>query len=538
MNPRTRAAALLAVVLSFSVGGVARGAAVGQITEFPTPTAASAPQAIAAGPDGDLWFTESAASKIGTINPVTHAISEFATPSPASFPLGIAAGPDGNLWFTEFLANKIGRINPTTHAITEFTLPAGSTSPVDITTGPNGNLWVTASGNPGAIDQINPVTLTFTRIPAPTANVQPFGIATGPDGNVWFTERDSGSGTPGADSRIGKLDFATDSASDLPTGTASAAPNGITAGPDGSIWITEAAADKVVLLDPATAAMTSMATPTGDPTVIAPGPDGNMWFTEGANPGAIAFINPVTRDIKQFPTGAGASEPVGLATGSDGNLWFAESSASKIGEIGSGAPAASVSPPTISGVGQAGASLTCQAGSWSAWAGQEPSTPFAFDGFTWLRDGAPITGAATATYRLTSVDATQHVSCRQTLTYALVGTTVSATSTSLAIAPSLSASLRKVSTDRATAALTIACRGLAGESCKGAVTLTARAKAKTRTIARGAYAAAAGRSVRLVLKLNVTGRSLLTRVHRLAAQLAIGGTTRIKKKVTFRARRR
>lgn len=529
---------MLALVLSFSVGGVARGAAVGQITEFPTPTAASTPQAIVAGPDGDLWFTESAASKIGTINPVTHAISEFATPTPASFPLGIAAGPDGDLWFTEFDANKIARINPATHAITEFALPAGSTSPIDITTGPNGNLWVTASGNPGAIDQINPVTLTFSPIPAPTANVQPFGIATGPDGNIWFTERDSGGGSPGADSRIGKLDFATDSVSDLPTSTASAAPNGIAAGPDGSIWITEAAADKVVLLDPTTAAMTSIATPTGDPTVIAAGPDGNMWFTEGANPGAVAFINPVTRHITQFPTAAGTSEPVGLATGSDGNVWFAESTASKIGEIGSGAPPASVSPPTISGVGQSGASLTCDAGSWSAWAGQEPSTPFAFDGFTWLRNGVAIAGATGAAYTLTSADATEHVSCRQTLTYALVGTTVSATSASVAVAPPLRASLRKLSTHATTAELKIACQGLPGETCKGTVTLTARAKGRTKTIARGSYTAAAGRSVKAALKLNRTGKSLLARIHRLTAQVTIGGTTPIKRKVTFRAPRR
>jgi hypothetical protein len=27
-------------------------------------------------------------------------ITEFALPTPSSFPTGIAAGPDGNLWFT------------------------------------------------------------------------------------------------------------------------------------------------------------------------------------------------------------------------------------------------------------------------------------------------------------------------------------------------------------------------------------------------------------------------------------------------------
>ena len=40
------------------------------------------------------------------------------------------AGPDGNLWFTEDAANKIGEINPTTHAITEFPLPTAGSQPL------------------------------------------------------------------------------------------------------------------------------------------------------------------------------------------------------------------------------------------------------------------------------------------------------------------------------------------------------------------------------------------------------------------------
>jgi streptogramin lyase len=79
--------------------------------------------------------------------------------------------------------------------------------------------------------------------------------------------------------------------------------------------------------------------------------------------------------IAEFPTPTAASAPQAIVAGPDGNLWFTESAASKIGEIASGAPAASVSPPTLSGVAQTVNSLTCQAGSWSAWAGQEPSRP-------------------------------------------------------------------------------------------------------------------------------------------------------------------
>ena len=35
-------------------------------------------------------------------------VTEF--PVPSGSPVGITAGPDGNLWFTEQIANKIGRI--------------------------------------------------------------------------------------------------------------------------------------------------------------------------------------------------------------------------------------------------------------------------------------------------------------------------------------------------------------------------------------------------------------------------------------------
>ena len=82
----------------------------GVITEFPIPTAGSGPVGIAAGPDGNLWFTEYHA---GTDRPDHD--GRRRRPSSRSCnrqrdPGGIAAGPDGNLWFTEFVANKIGRI--------------------------------------------------------------------------------------------------------------------------------------------------------------------------------------------------------------------------------------------------------------------------------------------------------------------------------------------------------------------------------------------------------------------------------------------
>jgi len=118
----------------------------GTITAFSVPTAASNPEGITAGSDGNLWFTEYNASKIGRITP-GGSISEFPLPTGASGPgitagpSSITAGPDGNLWFTESGGNQIGRIT-TAGFITEFPLPP-VVHPYGITAGPDGNLWFT-----------------------------------------------------------------------------------------------------------------------------------------------------------------------------------------------------------------------------------------------------------------------------------------------------------------------------------------------------------------------------------------------------------
>ena len=91
------------------------------------------------------------------INPFTRAISEFnAGLNAGSMPLGIAAGPDGNVWFTDNGTTKAIRvINPSTHAIVEFSpgLNAGSL-PGGMGTASDGNAWFTDQGTIKAVGRI------------------------------------------------------------------------------------------------------------------------------------------------------------------------------------------------------------------------------------------------------------------------------------------------------------------------------------------------------------------------------------------------
>ncbi len=111
------------------------------------------------------WFlTASLAVPVGLLAGVARGqvITEFPVPSAFGGALGITAGFDGNLWFTEQSANKIGRIT-TAGVITEFPLPVAGTQPARIITGPDGGLWFTETGR-SFIGHITP-TGSFTEIP-------------------------------------------------------------------------------------------------------------------------------------------------------------------------------------------------------------------------------------------------------------------------------------------------------------------------------------------------------------------------------------
>lgn len=70
----------------------------------------SNPSGIVAGPDGDLWFTETGLNRIGRMSTSGGLPAESVVPSPSTSPEAIAIGPDANIWFTESTGHRIGRV--------------------------------------------------------------------------------------------------------------------------------------------------------------------------------------------------------------------------------------------------------------------------------------------------------------------------------------------------------------------------------------------------------------------------------------------
>jgi uncharacterized protein (TIGR03437 family) len=284
------------------------------IQEYAVPTANSQPLCIAAGPDGNLWFTESAANKIGKVTPA-GVVTEYSL-SPNSVPSGITAGPDGNLWFTELQANRIGRIT-TAGAVTEFAL-SPSAVPRQIALGPDGNLWFTEDAG----NKIGRITTAgaITEYAVPTALAGLGSIVLGPDAALWFTERNL--------NRIGRI-TTSGSVQEYPI-SGMVGPVAIALGFDGNLWVT--ATDAIWKVTP-TGAATPFFLPNANsyPQGIAAGPDGNAWFTE-ASGNRIARLTP-SGVLTEFPLPAAGSGPDYVAMGRDGNMWFTESAGNRIGKL-------------------------------------------------------------------------------------------------------------------------------------------------------------------------------------------------------------
>lgn len=264
----------------------------GVITEFPLPQVpggpAHAPLFITAGPDGNLWFTETDANLIGRITP-DGVISEFSVPTSASFLVGITTGPDGNLWFAEAAANQIGRMTPDGVVTAEFAVPTALGRPLFITAGPDGNLWFTEEdGN--QIGRITPGGVV-TEFPIATFDSHPAAITAGPDGNLWFTEVCSPSlsvnqqcATVGGN-QIGRI-TPNGAIIEFPVPTANSLPAFITAGPDGNLWFTENAGNKIGRIT-----LGNAATPTPTPIGTTPTPTPSACATDGPPGSIIVFEN-------------------------------------------------------------------------------------------------------------------------------------------------------------------------------------------------------------------------------------------------------
>ncbi|MBN9621493.1 MAG: hypothetical protein J0H06_00835 [Actinobacteria bacterium] len=342
---RVTAASIVLLALAFtgSAGAVT-------ITEYDANPGnfSSTPGYIAAGADGNLWWTEGGAEVgLGRISPTGERLPLVHT---EKLPVDLAIAPSG--WVSWVATDGYGMRSPsgvvTNRYGGEISYHAGV-----ITLTPAGQIRIGGRAGSSVTVICEPpdpnsdhLESDFSKYScAGTKNGNPAtGMAASAAGTLWTSV--GGSNAVFIDPTDS---FGFNTRIDLP---AASLPVGIAVGPEGNAWVAMWEAGAIDRITP-TGTRTRFLLPAGShPNDLVLGPDGAFWIVE-AGTGRIARMTTAGLVTNEYPVPSGETGQTGITVGPDGNLWFTDSEMSMIGKLvpdplNSGAPPPN-SPATAGG---------------------------------------------------------------------------------------------------------------------------------------------------------------------------------------------
>jgi virginiamycin B lyase len=170
-------------------------------------------------------------------------------------------------------------------------------------------------------------TIAIKEWEVPTANSRPHDPAVAPDGSLWYTGQ--------AANKLGRFDPKTGQFKEFPLKTPGSGPHGLVADKDGNIWFTAIAKAYIGKLSPQTGEITEYHMPNGrdaDPHTPVFDQQGILWFTtEQAN--LIGRLDPRNGEIKLKEVPTAHAIPYGIAVLPSGVPYFCEFGSNKLASI-------------------------------------------------------------------------------------------------------------------------------------------------------------------------------------------------------------
>lgn len=241
---------------------------------------------------------------------------------PGSAGNGIVLGPDGNFWVAGEFDGSVVRLAPDGTIVQRYLVGA---QPTDVITGPGDRVWVAVTG-------AKKLVWFDATAPAPTAHPVTVDADCGPVGLAALAGRLYFSLPCDTTATVG---FVND---DGTGATAQGAAGGgkvfdlLAAG--GKLFAPDFDGDKIRRLSTTLAVESEVSVPAGaNPDGVTAGPDGNVWVTEwsagklarfppGQDGGAAVEVTP--------PPAVSLVNPFGIVTGADGRLYVAGRSSSNV----------------------------------------------------------------------------------------------------------------------------------------------------------------------------------------------------------------
>ena len=268
------------------------------------------------GPDGQLWWLQSAPQAVARMDLGTRLVTTW--PVTTNFAVALAFDPSGRPWFVDGILSGVYRLDPNTNTYCDFTLPGGGGGPFIVAH--DGALWLSDIVS-STLGRITPTTNAYTYWPLNFGGgfPEPFGATFAPNGDVWWADRGLG--------KLGRLEPGTGHLHLY-------GPDGLVtpqqvAYEGGKVWFTDPVTGVLGYVDPALAVGLGpyVVTPT---TTILTSDCGSVTpgaFTAGIQTGVASFSPLVftgTADAEGTLFYAPASgEPYALATLA-GDLWVTD----------------------------------------------------------------------------------------------------------------------------------------------------------------------------------------------------------------------
>ena len=303
------------------------------VLEYHTPTPDSSPSDLAFDAQGNLWFTELNANRIGKLDPAkaksltSEGITEYELPHPNIKPHFLTIAKNGMIWFTEG-ANRIGSLNPETGEIKEYDIPSPHSEPHQIIEYQNGSIWF-LEFRTNKIGRLDPRTGKITEFPIGPGNPHALVLF---KGKIWYTQGGMYSVNTFSN-KLGSMDINTGEVEEIIIPPEKSVPHGMALSKDGTIWLTEMFASKIAKLD------LNREKPEIVEYLLDKGrsphdlhideKQGSVWFT-AANPDAIGQLDlskakPGTRKgVRYYKLPNPDSHPTQIVLDKEGNIWFTE----------------------------------------------------------------------------------------------------------------------------------------------------------------------------------------------------------------------
>ncbi len=135
--------------------------------------------------NGDVWFTNILANKIGKVDVKTNQVSLWTVPTPDGQPRRMDIGPDGMIYSGEFRGGKMVRFDPRSQTFKEFPLPGPDPSPYALGFDADGYVWYD-SHNMDTINRFDPRTGNVIEYPFPHDELAMREFIRDAQGRMWY----------------------------------------------------------------------------------------------------------------------------------------------------------------------------------------------------------------------------------------------------------------------------------------------------------------------------------------------------------------